>query len=133
MLDLLASNDQFAWVSNILNRNPSKPQLSLLNRIYDLPLCGLYLYQNKGKIYNKREIPFPVEPWNFWEHYLLNFSWPRRGGAPRRHTKFDITKKECFRIQKVIECIGKYSKKKRFLSKFSIKFVLTSTKSLLRK
>jgi omega-hydroxy-beta-dihydromenaquinone-9 sulfotransferase len=118
-LDLVASHGAFAWVSNKLNENPQKLELTALNRVYHLPLAGKYLYVNRHRR-PLRRLPTPVEPWQFWDAYLACFRWPMGGPIPpRRRSADDITTEEIKRIRTVIDRICRYQNRRRFLSKYT--------------
>lgn len=116
-LDLLCMHQSLAWVSHKVDRSPDRLELSKQNRIYDIPFLGKFLYLNKKK---SKRLPFPVEPWNFWDTYLSRFQWERFGNIPpHRANENDITRQEIETIRKVINTICKYQNKTRFLSKYT--------------
>jgi hypothetical protein len=125
-LNVMAFHEQLSWVSNYVNRFPRKTRLSIINRIFNVPLISkqLYLALTKsdtvwqGKI--KKYLPIPVEPWNFWNKYLSNFQWKRGGDIPpRRRTAGDTTSEEVRKVREAIESIQKSHGKDRFLSKYT--------------
>jgi hypothetical protein len=117
-LDVMASHEELAWVSNLLNRLPNHPKLSVINRAYDLPVVGQQLYLLKRR--NKKLFPRPVEPWAFWEAHLSRFRWKRGGTiAPRRRSENDISPDEVLKIKNAVISICKYHAKKRFISKYT--------------
>ena len=68
----------------------------------------------------RKLLPQSVEPWAFWDNYLSNFQWKRRGQTPpRRRTENDITFKEVSNLRKIIQLVCKYQNKGRFLSKYT--------------
>lgn len=118
-LDLIASHGAFAWVSNKVNRDPHRLELTVLNQLYTLPVVGKHLYANRHHRLLRR-LPTPVEPWQFWGTYLARFRWPRDGPIPpRSRTAEDITPEESNRIRSVIQRICRYQHKGRFLSKYT--------------
>lgn len=125
-LYIMALHKQVAWVSNYLHKQPQNENVTFWNRVYDIPFWGKRFYtqstQKKtklGKVF-KHYLPYPVEPWNFWNHYLENFQWERGGDiTPRRRTPDDISKEEIIKIQRAVHTVMKKQGKKRFLSKYT--------------
>ena len=130
LLYLLAAHEAFAWVSGQLNRFPQMMiLLSYYNRIYDIPGFGKYLFLLAHNEKCRRILPRPVEPWRFWNTYLSNFQWERRGQIPpRRRTENDITPEEITNTRRVIQRLCKYQNRERFISKYTdfprIKYLL---------
>lgn len=118
ILDILASHEDFAWISQHVNRYPKRLSFGYFQRMYYNSSFGLDLYKSKKKFRNI--IPIPSEPWNFFNHYLKNFQWEINGSIPPRlRTEKDISKNEIHRFQSVIEKACKIQKKDRFLSKYT--------------
>jgi len=127
-LNIIARHEELAWISNGINRYPLQLSKARINRIYDLPFMGDFLYltvtqEKRSRALPdivRRLLPFPVEPWSFWNSYLHNFQWERGGAiSPRRRTEHDISSNEIIHLRKAIETICKYQNKRRFLSKYT--------------
>ncbi|MCF6289780.1 MAG: sulfotransferase [Desulfobacterales bacterium] len=111
----LAAHNRFAWVSDKLNQQPDRLEIAKENRLYDLPLIGIRNY-----IKRRPNTPHPVEPWNFWNHYLKNFQWQRHGPVPpRRRTREDIFPEEIERLRSAVNRICVSLNKGHFLSKYT--------------
>ena len=126
VLQIMALHEKLSWVSNFLNRKPLISQISILNRVYELPLIGKHLYfeatQNGTMLSRriKRYFPLPAEPWNFWNSYLSNFQWERGGNTPpRRRTSLDITDQEINNIKESIDSLQQAQGKDRFISRYT--------------
>jgi hypothetical protein len=117
-LDVMASHPDFAWISNRVNRFPFIPQLSILNRIYDIPCIGQYFYRNKSHF--QKLLPQPLEPWKFWNYHLVNFQWRRNiKSPPRCRNEHDISRSEIEKIRWAVNIICNFQNKKHFLSKYT--------------
>lgn len=128
ILNIMACHEEFAWVSNYLDRLPFHLRTSKLNKLYDLPYIGKYLYLFRtGKESSelpscsiRRYLPAPLEPWSFWNAYLSNFQWKQGGETPpKRRTSEDISSEEIRDIRNAIHSICRYQGKKFFLSKYT--------------
>lgn len=129
LLNILATHEDFAWVSSFGDLLPRFPIINMLNRIYDFPIMGEKLYLLKEDI---RLLPRPAEPWIFWNRLLVNFRWKKdiRHSVPRRITENDISPGEIQRAKKAVNQILKIHGKEFFLSKYTdyprIRFLRTA-------
>lgn len=128
ILNIMACHEQFAWISNLIERWPFRPQMSFWHRIYDLPYMGRYLYlgrtQNRlpkilfGRF--KNYLPMPVESKSFWKRHLSKFQWEREGKTPpRRRTPNEISMSEISNIRRVIDDICRFQSKDFFVAKYT--------------
>ena len=127
-LNIIARHEELAWVSNIVNRQPSQLNKTGFNRIYDLPFIGgpLYLARTQdGKSLSKLHriknvLPAPVEPWAFWNSNLQNFQWKISSpNPPRAQTRSDISSSEVLQIKSSVKSLCQHQNKERFLSKYT--------------
>ena len=116
-LDLLSVHEGFAWVSNLLNEAPTKPELASFNRIFDDSVRGRSLLLQRRQV---KTLPAPVEPWKFWCTYLQRFRWKPGGPVlPRRQNEKDISSDEVTTLRFVMDAICRYQQKDRLLSKYT--------------
>jgi hypothetical protein len=116
--EVLSSHEKVGWISNYLNLKPNLPQLSLINRIIDLPSIGLYLRgkkkQGNSRIsFLRKVLPHSVEAYGIWEKYcgpkflfdyLLNRS---------------ATANEIINMRRLVQNVLFYHGKSRFLAKYT--------------
>lgn len=89
--DVLSEHENAAWLSDILSKYPSKPQLNnKLLRFLDFPVFGNYI----------RKRFQPSECYNFWERYSKGFSTPFRD-----LTEKDVTRKSAKQIRNALGII----------------------------
>ncbi len=130
-LELLASSGQFAWLSSHQKFLPGCPEISILNRLYDIPDIGLKLYHlsSKQKRYLSDYIflPHPVESKEFWKKYLSKFENlmgnksipPKERPPPSLKNAVDLSELEVKRIRKAVKRICERQKKDHFLTEYS--------------
>tara|TARA_B100000963_G_C22595445_1_gene657609 strand:- start:851 stop:1756 length:906 start_codon:yes stop_codon:yes gene_type:complete len=118
LLRLLAAHSSFGWISNRLNYKPSDLSLAREIKGYKYPIIGKkkYLLSHNGK----SGLPFPVEPWNFWNYYLKDFQWKSDfNSLPKNLDPNNLNFKEANKIKDAIHEICKLSKSSIFLSKYT--------------
>lgn len=88
--EILGAHPELAWVSQYQNKFPKVLGISTLNWAYGIPTIGkwLYLAAIGIKVFNKRILPYPTEPWDFLITHLPDFkkgvefwkhrSWPKK-------------------------------------------------------
>lgn len=125
-LQLLAAHEELGWISQHQHVRPEIPSVSVLNRVYDLPVVGGRLYHQATQ--GGRLIPealqdymlVPVEPWGFWDHFLEHFVLDRGGDdPPRRRTAADVSESEIERMRTATRRYLRAQGKSRFLSKYT--------------
>lgn len=96
LAELLAPHEELGWVSTYGNRRRAWGPLGLAQRVYDAPAAGLRLYREavlhrQGRV--GRWLPYPTEPWRFWENRLPAFTrWlPSHGWDPRDPSLADLS------------------------------------------
>lgn len=118
LMKLLASNRQFSWISNELNKTPFRYELTKGLKYYKLPLIGKRFYL-KSSAFNK-PLPFPVEPWNFWNSHISYFQWkPLHFFTPRNAVPSDLTPEEIEKTRNAIDQICQFGNTDVFLSKYT--------------
>lgn len=118
LMQLLASNKAFAWVSNELNSDPFKYELSIKLKEFDKIFVGKrrYLKSVNGEL----GYPTPVEPWNFWNHHFPFFQWKEEFcEVARNAVPDDARDKDIDKVRNAIKQICEFSGKNIFLSKYT--------------
>ncbi len=114
--EALARHEDLGWFSSFVVRQPRMEFLTLLSRIYDLPLVSQHVHGVKPQfrqgrnLYNKF-LPKPDEGWSIWrrlcgEHFLYEYLLDVKA-TPRERT----------RTHRGISRLLRYQGKQRFLSK----------------
>lgn len=118
LLRLLASNQQFSWVSNKLNKTPQDYFLSKELQVFDKTFVGKKKYfEAHNSHYN---MPFPVEPWIFWNNHYPYFQWNSdHCFTPRNAEPTDVNAEQIKSVQNAVEQINKFSGRVHFLSKYT--------------
>ena len=118
LLRLLASNQQFSWVSNKLNKKPNEKGLSEELKIFDKFYFGKKKYFEAHN--SHYSMPFPVEPWLFWNNYFPYFQWsPEACYTPRNAEPDDVSEEQIEEVRKAVNAINKESGRAYFLSKYT--------------
>ena len=118
LLRLLASNQNFAWISNELNSDPTNYACSSKLKEYSKFYFGKKLYANNA--FGSKELPFSVEPWLFWNAHFDFFQWNKNfGEVPSNATPDNNSKESIQKVRKAISEILKYSGRNIFLSKYT--------------
>ena len=122
-LQIMASHEKFAWISNLLDLFPSHLDISHLNRVYSLTSIGNSIYTlltgRKSK-YLRKYFPYPVEPYHFFGSYLDMFDQMREGPIPPLLPKpHHMSNDEAARINRVLKDVCKFQKKDMFVSKYT--------------
>ncbi len=118
LLRLLASNQNFSWVSNELNLNPFDYSCSAKLRVYSKFYFGKKLYVNNAFV--SKALPFCVEPWFFWNAHFDYFQWNNSfseipiNATPNNNSNVSIEK-----VRHAVGEIMKYSGRSVFLSKYT--------------
>ena len=125
-LKILALHEQLSWIPGCVDKSPRETQKAFRNRAYSIPFLGKHIYHFAMKQGNflsrkiKRYLPFPVEPWSFWKHYLNGFLWNSSGNTPPRSMGIsDISEQEVIGVRKAVDSIQKAQGKDNFLSKYT--------------
>ena len=119
LLDILATHESLAWVSNWTDRYPKRTWFTALNRIYDISGVGNKLYRLKTGACIPY-MPYPVEPWHFWCSHLSSFRRPRTSiHLPQRQVASDLPEHEAEGIRKAVHSICRWHGRRRFLSKYT--------------
>lgn len=107
--DILAINENVAWISNLTNKFYRFPQLTLLHRILELPLIGNKLKQN---IINETSWNFirPSEGENIYQKFCGY-------GVGKILTKNDMSSIKNTKLKQIIKSHLYYSNKHRFINK----------------
>ena len=129
LAEAIAAHKTFGWFSNYYNLIPEFPELSILNRVIELPGFGWKLRGKKKQNNNffstfRKLFPYSVEAYSVWEKhcgekflfdYLLN------------QTASSNEKRE---IEKAILKVLKFQGKSRFLAKITGPSRITYLKSI---
>lgn len=126
LLRIMAMHHELAWVSQPVNFYPSRLGLTRLNRIYEFPLIGPKLYQKRAKISRylpgrlRNYVPFPVEPWRFWNSYVPGFQRELDENVPPLpHREDEISDPQVRELRSAVASICTFQRKSRFLSKYT--------------
>jgi hypothetical protein len=116
--EAIAAHESFGWFSNYYNLMPNFPELSVINRMLDIPNIGWRLRGKKKQNNNfisaiRKLLPYSVEAYSVWESccgekflydYLLD------------HIADEYEKRK---INNVILKVLKFQKKNRFIAKIT--------------
>lgn len=117
LLRLLASSKQFCWITNEVNLEPERLELTKKITAFQTPLIGKKRYLNRSKSIT---YPAPVEAWGFWNHYFSYFQWmPHHCSVPRNALPSDASEKEIQEVRTAINKIRNESNLPFFLSKYT--------------
>jgi hypothetical protein len=118
LLRLLASNQQFSWVSNKLNNDTENYALSEELKIFENYFSGKkkYFVAQSGHY----SMPFPVEPWLFWNDHYPYFQWNvKHFFTPRNANVSDVNDAQVQKIRTAVDQINSASGRVHFLSKYT--------------
>jgi LPS sulfotransferase NodH len=129
LAEVIAVHKRFGWLSNYYNLMPQFPELSILNRVIDLPGVGWKLRGQKKQNNNifstfRKLFPYSVEAYSVWERYcgekfLYDYLLNQRAGADEK-----------IKIEKAILRVLKFQGKSRFLAKITGPSRITYLKSI---
>jgi len=118
LLRLLASNQQFSWVSNKLNNDPQNYALSEELKMFDNVFSGKKKYFEAHN--SHYAMPFPVEPWLFWNAHYPYFQWnAKHFFTPRNGNVSDVEETQIQKIRTAVDQINNTSGRVHFLSKYT--------------
>ena len=103
--NILSLHQSFFWISGYVNLMPKFQFLSILNRLQQIRTFEKF---SRGKRY----FPRPSEAYKYWNTFFLNFNLPSIHAGKIDNRAVDI----CISSLRGIE---KYSKGKRFITKFT--------------
>ncbi len=118
LLRLLASNQEFAWITNELNNNPKEYNLSSRLNKYSGSFWRKKRYLNHGQ--GSGKYPFSVEPWKFWNTHFEYFQWNKGfSDVPVNALPEHNSPKVIQDVRNGVEEILKHSGRHAFLSKYT--------------
>ena len=107
LMDLIAYHEAFAWPSQYNDRWPSRPALSLLSRMAELPVV-------RGRLKFARRVPKHAEAFRLWCWCFPGFAEPFRDLEAS-----DVTPHVRRRFHQVVGAIMRYQRKARFIAEYS--------------
>jgi omega-hydroxy-beta-dihydromenaquinone-9 sulfotransferase len=136
LAELLGIHPQLAWISQFQNALPKRPEVSIINRILNIPVLGDQIYYEtiarkyiKFPDWIKKPLrlpthifPYPTEPFHFWNMHIAEFSryssrsddeWMESPGSVA------VTKKEKIIVRNNVAKISKFCNRKRFFSLYT--------------
>lgn len=125
----IAAHEKVGWFSNYMNKLPFFPEISLINRIVDIPKVGWYF---RGKKYQNKEfqglircaLPYSVEAYSVWKQYCgEKFLWDYLLG--QKANAIEKTK-----MRKLIKKVLYFQGKERFCTKITGPARITYLKSI---
>jgi LPS sulfotransferase NodH len=129
LAEAIAVHKAFGWFSNYYNLMPSFPELSILNRVIDLPGIGWKLRGKKKQNSNilstfRKLFPYSVEAYSVWEKYcgekfLYDYLLNQTANTDEKGE-----------IEKAILKVLKFQGKSRFLAKITGPSRITYLKSI---
>lgn len=116
LLNLMASNTRFAWVSKEMDKQPFAYELAEKLKVFSKFYFGKKSYFNAGR----RGLPTPVEAWNFWNTHFSYFQWhPQFSPVPRNAFPGDSNDEEIQNTRAAVNKICSFAGKDFFLSKYT--------------
>ena len=116
--NILGIHPELAWLSQYNNRYPVKPEVSILNRLYNIPVIGLLLYECAWKQRNigTQYLPIPTEAWSFWKKILPNFKKGVEATQSYPPCAKDMNDKDVILIRDILSRLIRFQGKKRFFT-----------------
>jgi hypothetical protein len=107
LMDLVAYHGAFAWPSQYNDRWPSRPELSALSKVVELPVI-------RGRLKFVRRVPKHAEAFRLWRWCFPGFAEPFRDLEAS-----DVTPHVRRRFHQVVGAITRYQRKPRFIAEYS--------------
>ena len=76
--NILGIHPELAWLSQYNNQHPKRAEVSIINRLFDIPIIGSTIYGNAWKktIIASKKILTHFNSWNLVDKYFLQYSNP---------------------------------------------------------
>ncbi|MFO8054721.1 MAG: sulfotransferase [Bacteroidales bacterium] len=127
--ETIASHEKLGWFSNYMNKYTSFPEISLVNRVLDLPMIGRYLRGKKNQTKDfhgliRSYLPYSVEAYPIWKKYCgEKFLWDYL-------LEQQATPVEKKKMRKLIQKVLLFQGKERFCTKITGPPRITYLKSI---
>ena len=118
--NILGLHPELAWLSQYNNQYPKRAEVSMINRLFDIPIIGSTIYGSawKKKIIGTHHLPIPTEAWNFWKTLLPNFKKGVEAMQSSPPCAKDMSNNEVIAIQNIISRLTHFQGKNRFFATY---------------